>query len=204
MAFISGILLGLSNNLTCAGVCAPVLLPYLVSEQKGSAKATGLFLLGRLAAYAAFGVLSGAAGIYFEARLNPRIFGVFLAVFALWLMLYSTGKAGVNLSLCRVFASTASAGTLPFYAGFIMGMNLCPPFLLALALALDYGSVMGALALFMGFYAGSSAWMIPLFFADRVKMHPVIVKSLRVFLFLVGSYFLWRGITVFISPSSRL
>jgi len=70
---LQGLMLGLATGLYCLGYCAPVFVPFLMSEEKGLARSTwviGELALGRLAGY----LLVGAAVGYLGAQLNSAYF----------------------------------------------------------------------------------------------------------------------------------
>jgi len=91
MIFIEGLTLGFTNNLFCAATCAPAILAVFLVQQEKPLVPAVKFMAGRLAAYLLFGALSGAAGVYFEGRINPRIFSVFIIILSLFLLVFAAG-----------------------------------------------------------------------------------------------------------------
>ncbi len=60
----------------------------------------------------------------------------------------------------------------PAFFGFLTGINVCPPFLLAMSAALSYASIAGSILLFGGFFVGTSFYLIllvPLGLAAKVE-----------------------------------
>jgi hypothetical protein len=58
----------------------------------------------------------------------------------------------------------------PVIFGFFTGINICPPFLLAISRVLDLGSIAGGMLLFGGFFLGTSVYLallLPLGYLGR-------------------------------------
>jgi len=192
MVFIEGLTLGLANNLFCVGTCLPALLPVVLGQKDKPTSTVLKFMAGRLCAYVLFAVVSGAAGIYFEGRINPRIFSVFLIFLALFLLVFAA--AGAGLKFCPAGFSGAIGKSVPLYSGFVMGLNICPPFLIALSKTLALGSIAGSIVFFIGFYLGSSAWLVIFLFSGKLPASKNLNIAGRVLASAVGIWYLWQGI----------
>ncbi len=60
----------------------------------------------------------------------------------------------------------------PAFFGFLKGINVCPPFLLAMSAALSYASIAGSILLFGRFFIGTSFYLmllVPLGLAAKVE-----------------------------------
>jgi len=191
MIFIEGLTLGLANNLFCVGACAPALLPVVLGQNDKPIKPIIKFMAGRLAAYILFAAVSGAAGIYFEGRVNPRIFSFFVLALALAMIVFALG--GIKLKLCPAGLTKFTGKNIPLLAGFVMGMNICPPFLLALSKTLELGSVLWSIVFFLGFYLGSSAWLALFLFSGRLPDANFVQTAGRMLAAVVGLWYLWQG-----------
>jgi len=194
MTLLNGLFLGLSLNLSCFLVCAPVLLPYIVSESANKLRPVLLFLAGRLTAYLFFGLASGMAGVYFQGTLNPRIYGAMLTLFSIWLLAYSLGKLRLDFPLCRLLSDKFKGHNIPFIAGIVVGVNICPPFLIGLSHTLNMGSIFKPVIFFFGFFLGSSLWIVISFFAGelgKVKVFKVLGRAAAI---IVGLWYLRQGI----------
>jgi sulfite exporter TauE/SafE len=78
MNYSEGILLGLSTGAVCLAYCGPVLIPYLMGENKNiktNFVYVSLFLSGRFLAYLVIGLIAGIAGTLF---LQPSTFNVII------------------------------------------------------------------------------------------------------------------------------
>ena len=76
MNFADGILLGLSTGFVCLAYCGPVLIPFLLGENKSIAGNTlnvVLFLSGRLLAYIITGLAAGIIGLNYVGQLGPDV-----------------------------------------------------------------------------------------------------------------------------------
>ena len=134
-------MLGLTTGPLCFTSCIPVLLPITLAEcrQDGRSETwffVGKFLGGRLAAYAAFGLLVGAIGSRLGSFTNQ--IGVYASiVLSLILMAYGLGVRLPHGGFCQLAGRSAGGALFPFILGGLSGFNICPPFLLAIAFALQ-------------------------------------------------------------------
>ncbi|MCB4791605.1 MAG: sulfite exporter TauE/SafE family protein [Elusimicrobia bacterium] len=193
---IEGFLLGLSNNLGCFAVCSPVLLPFLLSETRSSVFPVLKFLTGRLIAYLFFAAFFGSLGLYFDGRINPRFFSVLTLILSLWLIGFAFGRINLNLSVCRTANKLIPGENFPLLAGIVMGLNICPPFLLGLNKILEMGSVAGSIIFFLGFYFGSSVWVAILIFAGQVSRFKPVKLLAQTASILVGFWYLYTSIFI--------
>lgn len=198
MEFFTGFLLGLSNSVYCIGICAPVLLPYLLSEGRKPIYPVLKFMTGRLFAYVVFALATGIIGIYFEGKLNPRIFSILVIILAAWLIIYGLGKMNPNLSFCKWAGKSFSGKNLPFYSGIVMGLNVCPPFLLGITQTMQMASILKPVIFFSGFYIGSSLWMVLFLFMGNLAQKSEVQIIGRLTSILVGLWFLVQGILALI------
>ena len=92
--FISGLLAGLSVGIYCIGICLPVFIPYLLSEErsaKSSFRAVLEFSLGRLLGYLVFGGIIGFLGEKVQSGLIHNLSSLATALMALVMIFYSLG-----------------------------------------------------------------------------------------------------------------
>lgn len=193
MTLFNGLLLGLANNPGCIASCAPVFLPYLFSQDRKPLTPLAQFMGGRLLAYLIFGATAGWLGIYFEGRLDVRMLAILTLILALWLIGNAVGALRPGTPLCGPLHRHA-AGTFPFYAGFVLGINVCPPFLMGMSEAMGMRSIWQPVLFFFGFYIGSSAWMVPLALTGPLIRKPLITRIGTIIALLVGLWYLIRAI----------
>jgi hypothetical protein len=170
MVFANGLMLGIVNGGTCLAYCAPVLVPYLVSEagsSRASAVSLGGFLAGRLAGYLIFAILAWASHVTFVDGLPHQgaLFGGAMVVLSLVLIYHGfvardRGCAARTMDAGKAPQARSTSPWLPAGMGLLTGMNLCPPFLLALVSAAQLSQLWQSLLFFSGFFVGTSAYMV--------------------------------------------
>jgi sulfite exporter TauE/SafE len=212
-----GLLLGLSSGTVCLAACAPVAVPYFLAENRDvrdSYSRLALFLGGRLAGYLAFGAVAWGIGLLLprDAYRLDRLTGVVYLVLGALLALY--GLAAPRRELCAARGAArlltgplddARAGrlagrlvprgpALPALFGLLSGLNLCPPFLLALGDAATTGGLGQSLTYFAAFFAGTSVWVspLPLLGALRGRAQAQLVGRLTAVA--VGVFFVVTGV----------
>lgn len=205
-----GFLLGLSTGVVCVAYCGPVLLPYLMAESGGLKKSilfVAIFLAGRLTAYIITAVVAGLVGQTFmnESESITILMGIAYMVLAAMLMAYGfynfreiclgnvapRSKPGSSKTRNRII--------VPFMGGFLTGINICPPFLLAIAGAIDYGSITGSIKYFLAFFAGTSLFFIPMPFAGIFRKQQVVRIIGKFAALLAGILYFYKGLIILIS-----
>ena len=188
-------LLGLSTGLFCAGLCLPLAAPVLFAREKGgkggSAVGVVLFLAGRLAAYLLVGVLVGLLGRTLNRFWSVRevLLPILYAVLGLLMIFYAFAQSFPQLGFCRFVRPKLQSNRYLLVLGFLAGINVCPPFLLALAAALDAGGVVRGVLFFLVFFVATSLYLTPLFFAGSVTRYRGVRVAARVAAALAGCYF---------------
>jgi hypothetical protein len=170
----------------------PALLPIVLGEKEKPALPVVKFMFGRLAAYILFAAVSGAAGRYFEGRVNPRIFSFFMLALALSMIIFAL--SGTRVKFCPAGFAKFTGKNIPLLAGFVMGMNICPPFLMGLSKTLELGSVVLSIFFFLGFYLGSSAWLVLLLLFGKLPKASYIDIAGRIMAAAVGLWYTWKAI----------
>lgn len=194
-------MLGISTGFFCAGICLPLLTPIMMLNIKKSLKQGliifGLFGAGRLAAYSLFGLSAGLAGLYLaELVIGPYIVSVSLIITSLLLLFfaYSNGK---GFSFCLNKKTFENTTYLPLVLGFLTGINICPPFLMAIPAIFRLTSPTLGLLFFLSFFVGTTILLLPSFFGlliGKIKMLTPLIKIITVF---IGLYFLTIGLSSF-------
>jgi len=156
--------LGLSLGLFCLGWCLPAFLPFLLSEErkiKESFKIFGKFLGGRFLAYLIFGAAIGYLGEKLQVSLLYNVAYFALLILGLLLIFYGLGKIKKVLPLCQAFKKIKT----PWVLGFLLGLNLCPPFVGAVFYAFSLKDVLLSTLFFLAFFVGTSVYLVfPVFF----------------------------------------
>jgi hypothetical protein len=203
MILANGFLLGLASGGACLTYCAPILVPYLLGEGRtvraGFVPVAG-FLGGRLAGYMVFALLAWCAHSTLIENLphQKTIFGVITIGLALLLIGY--GFVGRDRG-CRGISAGAPASPrcrrlalMPISLGFLTGVNVCPPFLLALSSAAQLSQLWQSLLFFAAFFVGTSIYIVPLPLVgltggcERIRMIGRLAAGV------VGLFYLYSGV----------
>jgi sulfite exporter TauE/SafE len=199
---MQGFLLGLANGTTCLAFCAPALIPFLMHE--GQTVRQNLvtlvkFLGGRMGGYLIFGLLAWATGSLLAgaAGYEGLLIGIAyvgLSVLLLVAVLRKKAPAGS----CAFEGARANLNRwpalLPLGMGFLAGLKICPPLLLAFTGAASTGTLVGSLVFFLAFFLGTSVYFIPIPFLGvfrRVSALQIVGKFAAV---IVSLYYLGAGI----------
>ena len=194
----------MASGATCLAYCAPVLVPLVLGEARGAARSlalVGQFLGGRLVGYLLFGFLAWEAGRLASSVGSHRglAFGVTYVLLAVLMLLYGVFGSPVSCAGEMRGARALLArwpSVLPAGLGFLTGINICPPFLLAFAGAAESRSVWGSLLFFLLFFAGTSVYMLPLSLAGAFRRFQAVQRVGRLAAVLMGLYYLYIGVVL--------
>ncbi len=193
-ALIEGFALGLSTGSLCLMTCVPIYLPYMMSEDRSLLKSLVRLMeisLGRFIAYILFGALAG----YFGTRINPMGRGLFTGISYILLSIFlvvnafRTHREGKS---CRV-PKWALMSKSALLLGFFTGVNFCPSFLIALSSAVDLGGVLSGIQIFVGFFFGTSLFLMPLALSGYLTFIKGIKYLARIATILIAIWFIWQG-----------
>lgn len=214
MNYSGGFVLGLSTGVVCLAYCGPVLIPYLLGEGNkiyNNVKSVSLFLSGRLAAYIAIGLLSGIIGsrILQLSALKTVFFGIIYIMLAVLLIVYGFHSfREVCLGRSRLVNKKNTyhrrSFLIPLTGGFATGLNLCPPFLLAITGAIETGNIAGSIWFFFLFFLGTTVYFIPLPFIGFFRRQQVLRIIGKFAAVLAGMLYLYKGIFMLILDSSEV
>jgi len=164
-----GFTLGLSTGPYCLTACAPLLVPFMLADQragwKGNSALLAEFMGGRLVAYILFGFVAGFAGAKVSGHLPPWVMNAALLASGLFMLVYLLTKAAPDSRLCAARWISTGVRRLPLALGFALGINLCPPFAVGLVRVLALGSALWGAVYFVAFFAGTSLYVLPLVLA---------------------------------------
>lgn len=167
-----GMLLGLSTGIFCLVTCAPVYVPFVLSEDRRLRRnilAIGEIAMGRLIAYLFFGLILGILGKQIDGPWLNRAIGTAMILLSVLMLAFVVVKKWPHFGLCKLSKKYVN---YPAFFGFLTGINVCPPFLLAMSAALSYASIAGSILIFGGFFVGTSFYLIllvPLGLAAKVE-----------------------------------
>jgi hypothetical protein len=206
-----GFLLGLSTCTVCLATCAPVMVPFFLAE--GRPLGSGFwallqFLGGRLIGYGVFAVLAWGLGQALGELPAGRglLLGAATVLLSAVLIIYGFGVLPLR-PLRHDCPAEPAAGwrervqkrwpfLLPVLLGFLTGLNLCPPFLLALTRAAGGEHPPGlaaSLLFFLAFFLGTSVCFVPMPLLGTFRRLQVLKILGRLAAGLVGIYLLVSG-----------
>lgn len=162
----SPLMAGLSTGIYCFTSCVPFIAPYMVSDARANRQNVAVFvrfITGRLAGYVAFGAAVGFLGEKINSEAINLLLIVSLLLLSVIMILHSLGLlAPGRLGICSKINKLNPK--FPLFMGFLMGINLCPPFLMSLTYVFTLHSVARGVIYFLIFFLGTSVYLIPVFF----------------------------------------
>lgn len=179
----------------------PLIVPVLLSDRshlRESAATLALFLIGRLSAYLLFGLVFGALG---------RFLGRFWSFHTIWvpilhallgflMILYGLAHSFPRLEFCRILKPKFQSRWYPILLGLFAGINLCPPFLLAITTVMDAGGIIQGMVFFLAFFLATSVYLLPLLFSGLVARFDSVRFVARTASILVGIYFIFLSVRI--------
>jgi sulfite exporter TauE/SafE len=191
---LEGFLLGLSTGTICLATCAPIYLPYLISEDRSLKKSLGKVMeisAGRFIAYLLFGAVAGWLGSYLPQQQRTLFTGISYILLSIFLVTNAirTHKAEKQCRVPGWMKVTHSA----FMLGIFTGVNFCPSFLIALTKSVDLGGAIGGIMLFMGFFVGTTLFLIPLALGGLLTIVGTVKRVARIVSVLIAVWFIWQG-----------
>lgn len=194
-ALAEGFALGISTGTVCFVTCAPIYLPWLMSEKKSIWRSLGKLMeisAGRFIAYILFGALAG----YFGGKLTPVSRNLFtgvsyilLSVFLL-MNVFRTHREGKSCKVPKWAVMSRSA----FLLGLFTGVNFCPSFLIALSSAVNMGGAIAGMQVFLGFFFGTTLFLLPLALSGYLTILKEIKSFARVASVIIAIWFIWQGV----------
>ncbi|MBF0569341.1 MAG: sulfite exporter TauE/SafE family protein [Candidatus Omnitrophica bacterium] len=171
---IQSFLTGLSVGAFCLSSCFPFMATFIAAENRGNRRNIRLvlqFILGRFLGYLIFGLIFGYLGEKWQTPILTLATNISLILISILLILYLTGLVKQQQKTCL-----ASQNKNALIMGFLMGVNICPPFLLSLTYVLSLKSVLLSVAYFSVFFVSSSIYLLPMFFVGMLGK----IKELRI------------------------
>lgn len=189
--------LGLSMGPACLGYCSPVFIPLVAAERHSSWRDTagivGLFLLGRLAGYSLVGIVIGILGTFFLTGISAPVWGVVRITMGILMIVFGMTVDGTGMKWCP--AQWRGRKSLLFSAalGLLTGLNLCPPFGVAITGAAATASVAKAVYYFWAFFAGTAIYFVPFVLISPIARKDAFRQVARICLFLAGIWLILEG-----------
>jgi sulfite exporter TauE/SafE len=144
-----------------------------------------------------FGALGGAISRVWgiKAVLLPLLY----AILGVMMIVYAMVQSFPHIGFCRAVSPRVRSGWYLALVGFLAGINLCPPFLLAVTTVMDVGGTLRGVLFFLVFFLATSVYLLPLFFAGLVSRFSSVRFAGRVSGVLAGLYFLYLAANIVLS-----
>lgn len=199
---VQGFVLGLSSGPVCLVYCAPVLMPYILSKGRGVGRiawVVSMFLVGRLAGYLLFAVAAWMAGaVLLSFGAQGLVVGIAYVLLGSLLASYGFSKPKPGCPARAIGGMPEWLRTsellLPISLGFLTGLNLCPPFVLALTAASDAHSLWGSVSFFLMFFLGTSLYVLPTPLLGAPSRPTALATVGRLAAGVVAAYYVVTGI----------
>lgn len=200
---VQALILGLSAGIFCLGYCSPPLAALLLTRPDGGIKRSfsliGIFLGGRFAAYVLVGMLCGLTGMYWPGVTGSmqRILAAGQGLLGIFLIIY--GISGLKI-IRNLWCGHSLWPERPsfFITGFLTGINICPPFLVAITAALALGDFAGGIVFFIFFFLGTSLFILPLALLRHLARRDEVRIAARIAAVFFGMWFLWRAVRFYL------
>ncbi|MDD3051318.1 MAG: sulfite exporter TauE/SafE family protein [Candidatus Cloacimonetes bacterium] len=192
---VEGFVLGISTGTICLMTCTPIYLPYLLTEKRSlghSMSAVFEISLGRFFSYLTFGALAGFTGSNISTINRGLFTGIAYILLSLYLILTTvrTHRAERKCSIPKASLITKSG----FLLGIFTGINFCPSFLISLSKAVNLGGAIDGMLLFLGFFVGTTIYLIPLGFLGSLSHSNYMKLTARIASLLIACWFIFSGI----------
>ncbi|MCD4777272.1 MAG: sulfite exporter TauE/SafE family protein [Candidatus Aegiribacteria sp.] len=191
----AGLTLGLATGTACLATCGPIYVSYLMGEKRTGLQSLWVILKlngGRFISYAIFGALVGMLGGAIPATVRIPLTYAGYILFALYLLLsvVRIRKTCTGCHAGKVLKVTSS----PFLLGVLTGFSVCPAFLIAVTVAFETSGPFSGMMLFIGFFIGTTAYMLPFALFGILTMKGWITKAARMIAVVVAIYFGAMGV----------
>ncbi len=134
----------------------------MASEQRPAKRNLALiiqFLVGRFLGYLAFGLVFGALGEKMGQLEIALAINISLILLSILMLFYLFGLLKKKETTCLSQKFQSRNATL---MGFLLGINVCPPFLLSLAYVFSLQSLWKSAIYFILFFLASSVFFLPM------------------------------------------
>ena len=204
------LVLGLATGPVCLASCGPVVAPWMMVQPKGLRPHTrqmSLFLAARLAGYLVFAAAAWLAGAAIPRQFTGRswLFGAVELFLAAALVAYAVGwphshraSPKPNNLLVRIGEPPRARPSGALALGFLTGINLCPPFLVAGVRAAQMASLPMALLFFSCFFVGTAIWFLPFLSLGFLQRTPAVIAVARMVAALLACWYGFSGISTLI------
>lgn len=200
---LKGFILGLSSGGYCLASCIPIFVPYILSENKKTKWnfiCLSKFMLGRLLGYILFAILAWITGNFIikQSHYKEIIFALSYIFLSFTLIIYTFSKSHrvCNIKYFSKFFNHSSKGknfATILLLGFLTGINVCPPFILAFSDAAFFSNIISSILYFAAFFMGTAIYFMPLPFIGVLKGKQIKLVGQMCSL-VIGVFYMYSGI----------
>ncbi len=197
---LKALALGFSTGIFCMGFCYPILAPIMLSNKDSnirlSAISLGLFLSGKLIAYSLFGLIVGLLGKYLVTLpyFQKTILPILYLILGCIMILYGLVQSLPKWRSCSLYKKFFKKPKYLLTIGFLAGINICPPFLLAMSFAISLGGILKSIVFFICFFVATSIFLLPFIFSGFISRFKEVRMAARITAIIVGIWFVYLGI----------
>jgi sulfite exporter TauE/SafE len=204
------LVLGLATGPVCLASCGPVVLPWMLVQPQGMrlhSRQLVLFLAARLAGYLVFAAAVWLVGSSIPHAWTGRswLIGGIQVLLAASLVVYAAGWPRRRCALAKTTSGIVQIGDAPrpwrsgaMALGFLTGINLCPPFLVAGVRAAQLPYLSASLLFFLFFFVGTAIWFLPFLSLGWVRRTPAVVTVARMVAVLLACWYMFSGVSILI------
>ena len=212
LVFSEPLVLGLASGPACVASCGPVVVPSMLAERAGlrlNIRYLSVFLVTRLVGYLLFAAVAWELGALAAIPSSARslIFAVIHVLLACVLLRYAYTVGRACSHSCEgpqlVTISGARNHRVPGAAvlGFLTGVSLCPPFVVAGVRAAETASMAAAVLFFAVFFLGTSVWFVPFAGLGWVRRNEAVTTVARMAMVLIAVYYFYAGVMTLIGKN---
>ncbi len=215
------LVLGLATGPVCLATCGPVVVPWMMVQPRGVRLHTRqllLFLAARLAGYMVFAAAVWMVGSSIPHAWTGRtwLMGGIQLLLAAGMVVYAVGwphrkcaaanpayaealaRHGTTSELVRIGEASRPMRSGALALGFLTGINLCPPFLVAGVRAAQLEHLWAALIFFICFFVGTAVWFLPFLSMGLVQRTPAVVAVARMVAVMLACWYGFSGVSILI------
>jgi len=154
------------------------------------------FIAGRFIAYLAFGAVVGALGSRLGG-LSNKVGVIAWMIMALVLMAYGLGFSYGHFGMCRIANRFVHFKHFPAILGILTGLNVCPPFLLAISYSLERsGNITFGILFFLSFFVSTTIYILPAGMIGHISKYQIFERIGKIAAVVVGGIFFVQGISI--------
>ncbi|MCU0461145.1 MAG: sulfite exporter TauE/SafE family protein [Bacteroidales bacterium] len=197
---LDSFILGLSSGSTCLFTCGMVIFPYLMAGTAGTRKIItdlSLFLLTRFLVYFILATLAFYFGkvIFTSPVFRNYISGILYMLFSGMLIWYAISRSRKPDCPAKIVETVHNRKLVPVFLGVVNSLGFCPALMLILTKSATEGTIVQSYLAFLGFFAGTALYFIPVPLAGKIRRKKVFETIGVMATGIAGIIFMIKGLT---------